>query len=77
MKKESIRKKYDLGNNVVSATIELVDTFNDLEVVNLPYYALSRDISFDLAGENKIKAELRLPRGSWRWKCQRPIKCNQ
>ena len=55
----------DLGNNVVSATIELVYTFNDLEVVNLPYYALSRDISFDLAGENKIKAELRLPRGSW------------
>jgi len=26
---------------------------------------LSRDISFKLAGENEIKAQLRLPRGSW------------
>jgi len=32
-----------------SATIELVET----------------DISFKLAGENEIKAQLRLPRGSW------------
>jgi len=31
----------------------------------LPYDALSRDISFKLAGENEIKAQLRLPRGSW------------
>lgn len=55
----------DLENNVASATIELVETFNNLEIINLPYDALSRDISFKLAGENEIKAQLRLPRGSW------------
>ncbi len=55
----------DLENNVVSDTIEVVKSFDNLEVVNLPYYALSRDISFDLADGNEIKAELRLPRGSW------------
>jgi len=55
----------DLENNVASATIKVVETFSNLEIVNLPYYALSRDISFDLARENDIKAELRLPRGNW------------
>jgi len=27
----------DLENNVASATIELVETFNNLEIINLPY----------------------------------------
>jgi len=45
----------DLENNVASATIELVETFNNLEIINLPYDALSRIFLLSLQERMKLK----------------------
>jgi len=55
MKMEPIRKKDDLENNVASATIELVETFNNLEIINLPYDALSGIFLLSLQERMKLK----------------------